>query len=49
MNATTLFYVFISIIVTSFIIDKILGTLNARHYSDTPPLEVADVYDKKEY
>ena len=49
MNATTLFYFFISIIVTSFIIDKILGTLNARHYSDTPPLEVADVYDKKGY
>tara|TARA_B110001469_G_C9647445_1_gene328060 strand:+ start:4263 stop:5498 length:1236 start_codon:yes stop_codon:yes gene_type:complete len=49
MNATTLFYVFISIIVTSFIIDKILGALNARHYNDTPPLEVADVYDKKEY
>lgn len=49
MNATTLFYVFISIIVTSFIIDIILGALNARHYNDTPPLEVADVYDKKEY
>tara|TARA_B110000238_G_scaffold194052_1_gene231353 strand:+ start:596 stop:1831 length:1236 start_codon:yes stop_codon:yes gene_type:complete len=49
MNANTLFYVFISIIVTSFIIDIILGALNARHYNDTPPLEVADVYDKKEY
>jgi STE24 endopeptidase len=49
MNANTLFYVFISIILTSFIIDIILGALNARHYNDTPPLEVADVYDKKEY
>ena len=49
MNATTLFYVFISIIVTNFIIDIILGALNARHYNDTPPLEVADVYDKKGY
>ena len=49
MNATTLFYVFISIIVISFIIDKILGALNARHYNDKIPFELADVYDEKEY
>ena len=49
MTATTLFYIIIAILVISFIIDKILDTLNARHYNDPIPSELSDVYDQKEY
>lgn len=49
MNATTLFYIFIAIIIISFIIDKILNTLNAHHFDDKIPEKLADVYDEKEY
>ena len=49
MTATTLFYIIIAILITSFIIDKILDTLNARHYNDPIPSELSDVYDQKEY
>ncbi|MDG1320820.1 MAG: M48 family peptidase, partial [Polaribacter sp.] len=49
MTATTLFYLLISIIVISFIIDTILSALNAKHYNDKIPFELLDVYDEKEY
>lgn len=49
MQPTTLFYILISIIVISFIIDKILDTLNAKHFDDKIPEKLADVYDKDEY
>ena len=49
MTATTLFYIIIAILITSFIIDKILDTLNTRHYNDAIPIELSDVYDQKEY
>ena len=49
MTATTLFYIIIAILITSFIIDKILDTLNVRHYNDAIPSELSDVYDQKEY
>ncbi|MEN8913940.1 MAG: M48 family metallopeptidase [Polaribacter sp.] len=49
MTATTLFYLLISIVVISFIIDTILSALNAKHYNDKIPFELADVYDEKEY
>ncbi|AUC84061.1 peptidase M48 [Polaribacter sp. ALD11] len=49
MTPTTLFYILISILVISFIIDKILDTLNAKHFDDKIPTELADVYDKTEY
>lgn len=49
MTATTLFYIIIAILIISFIIDKILDTLNARHYNDPIPFELSDVYDQEEY
>jgi len=49
MQPTTLFYILISIIIISFIIDKILDTLNAKHFDDKIPEKLADVYDEIEY
>jgi len=49
MTSTTLFYIIISIIIINFIIDKILNTLNARHFKDALPQELQDVYDEAEY
>lgn len=49
MTATTLFYIIIAIIIISFIIDKILDALNAKHFNDKVPQELQDVYDEKEY
>lgn len=49
MQPNTLFYILISIIVISFIIDKILDTLNAKHFDDKIPVKLADVYDEEEY
>tara|TARA_R110000850_G_scaffold150497_1_gene273207 strand:+ start:112718 stop:113950 length:1233 start_codon:yes stop_codon:yes gene_type:complete len=49
MTAQTLFYLLIGIIVISFIVDKILDYLNARHFGDPIPAEISDVYDPAEY
>ena len=49
MNPTTLFYIIIAIIVFNFVVDKILGSLNAKHFNDALPPEIADVYDETEY
>jgi STE24 endopeptidase len=49
MQPTTLFYILIAIIIVSFIIDKILDTLNAKHFNDKIPEKIADVYDAAEY
>lgn len=49
MTPQTLFYIIIGIIVLNFIIDKILDHLNAQHFNDELPSEIADVYDEKEY
>ncbi|MBZ9730296.1 M48 family metallopeptidase [Salegentibacter sp. JZCK2] len=49
MSPETLFYIIIAIIVIDFIIDKILDTLNAKHFDDPVPPELSDVYDKEEY
>ena len=49
MTATTLFYIIITILILSFIIDKILDTLNSSHYDDSIPIELKDVYNHKEY
>ncbi|MBN4070638.1 M48 family metallopeptidase [Olleya sp. AH-315-F22] len=49
MTSTTLFYIIIAIIVINFIIDKILDSLNAKHYNDPIPEELQDVYDETEY
>jgi STE24 endopeptidase len=49
MTSITLFYIIIGIIIFNFIIDKILSSLNAKHFNDTLPSELEDVYDKEEY
>ncbi|WP_136479928.1 M48 family metallopeptidase [Cognatitamlana onchidii] len=49
MSSQSLFYIIIAIIVINFIIDKILDTLNAKHFNDTLPKELEDVYDEQEY
>jgi len=49
MQPNTLFYILIAIIVISFIVDTILDSLNAKHFNDKIPDELADVYDTEEY
>jgi len=49
MNATILFYIIIALIVINFIVDQILDALNAKHFNDTLPKELKDVYDDAEY
>lgn len=49
MTSTTLFYILIAILLISFCIDQLLDSLNAKHYNDTIPEVLNDVYDKNEY
>ncbi|GGG57670.1 M48 family metallopeptidase [Bizionia arctica] len=49
MTATTLFYIIISILIISFILDKILDALNSKHFNDPVPEELQDVYEDAEY
>jgi len=49
MNPNTLFYILIAFIIIDFVIDQIIDYLNALHFDDIVPEELADVYDEKEY
>jgi STE24 endopeptidase len=49
MTSQILFYIIIGILILSFIVDKILDSLNAKHYNDPIPNELNDVYDPEEY
>ncbi len=49
MTSTILFYIIISIIIISFLIDTYIDSLNAKHFDDELPKEVADVYEQEEY
>ena len=49
MSLNTLFYIIIGIIVLNFLIDKILDALNAKHFDDSIPRELNDVYDTAAY
>lgn len=49
MTPQLLFYIIIGVLVLDFVIQKIIGALNARHFDDPIPAEVKDVYDKEEY
>ncbi|MFT6698763.1 MAG: STE24 endopeptidase [Porticoccaceae bacterium] len=49
MQPTTLFYILIAIISINFMIDKILDTLNAKHFDYEVPEKLANVYDKEAY
>ena len=49
MEPTSLFYILISILLVKFILDTLLNHLNAKHFNDTVPEEVSNVYDIDEY
>lgn len=49
MTAQTLFYIIIAIIIIDFIKAKVLDAINAKHYTDTIPPELNNVYDEAEY
>lgn len=49
MQAITLFYILIAIIVIDFLIDKFLDYLNTKRFDDKIPEKLADVYDEEEY
>ncbi|MGY5850940.1 M48 family metallopeptidase [Salegentibacter sp. F14] len=49
MNPQTLYYIIIAIIVLDFLVDKILDSLNAKHFDDPVPEELDDVYDDEAY
>lgn len=49
MSPQTLFYIILAIILLDFVIDKILDTLNARHFDDPIPPSLQDVFNEEEY
>ncbi len=49
MTATTLFYLFIAILVFNFLLEAFLGYINAKHFNDPIPDLLKDVYNKTEY
>ena len=49
MNPQLLFILIISVLVVSFLIDKWIDHLNARHFDDEIPESLKDVYKEKEY
>jgi STE24 endopeptidase len=49
LTPQTLFYIIVAVIILDFIVDKILDSLNAKHFDDPIPPELEDVYDEKEY
>lgn len=49
MTPTILFYIIISILIINFVIDTLLDHLNAKHFNDTLPSEIDDVYNEQEY
>lgn len=49
MSPETLFYIIIAILIVSFIIDQALDYLNAKHFSDSLPTELQDIFDETEY
>lgn len=49
MNPTTLFYIFIGILIINFLVDFVLDYINAKHFNDKLPPELEDVYDPEEY
>lgn len=49
MEAQMLFYIIIIILVADFLLERVLGYLNASWYSKPVPQELADVYETEEY
>ncbi len=49
MTATTLFYLFIAILVFNFLLEAFLDYINAKHFNDPIPDLLKDVYNETEY
>lgn len=49
MDAQTLFYIIVAIILIDYISDLVLDTLNAKHFNDPIPEALSDVFDPAEY
>ena len=49
MEISTLFYVFIAILLIKYALDTIVNNLNAKHFNGTLPNEVSGVYEINEY
>lgn len=49
MQASTLFNILVAIIVIGFLFDKLLDYLNTKHFDDSIPEKLQDVYDEEEY
>jgi STE24 endopeptidase len=49
MNPEVLFYILIGILIFDFTKETVLSLLNAQHFKDKLPEEIADVYDSKAY
>lgn len=49
MEPSTLFNILIAILLIKFTIDSVLNHLNAKHFYDTIPNEISDVYEINEY
>jgi len=49
MTSQFLFNLIIAILIINFLIDKVLGYLNSKHFNDAIPRELDDIYNTKEY
>lgn len=49
MQAETLYYLILTVVIFSFLLDTWLDAINARHYNDPVPVELEDVLDKEKY
>ncbi len=49
MTPQLVFYIIITFIIISFVIDQVLDWLNAKHFDDPIPQELNDVYDEESY
>ena len=49
MEPSTLFNILITILLIKFVIDSVLNHLNAKHFNDTLPNDVSDVYEINKY
>ncbi|NIJ44717.1 STE24 endopeptidase [Wenyingzhuangia heitensis] len=49
MTGTTLFIIIITVLVVNFIKEEIISFVNAKHFNDTIPVELEDVFDEQAY
>ncbi|MEO9569868.1 MAG: M48 family metallopeptidase [Polaribacter sp.] len=49
MQATTIFYIIISILIINFIVDRVLDYLNEKCFDNEIPDKLKDIYDEEEY